>query len=108
MFKTKRKQPNKKKHSFHISICFCWFFLEEGLTSCYKNIFIFVTIIEDKSSVRNTAPAKAKLRAPPQLAVFPSLPLSFVPLCLCPCLSLLLTNKQQQMSPNGHVIVKAV
>lgn len=58
MFKT------KKKHSFHISVSFCWFFSEEGLTSCYKNIFIFVTIVElqDKSSVRNTAPAKARLQ----------------------------------------------
>lgn len=36
------------------------------------------------------------------------LPLSCVSVCLCPCLSLLLTDKQQQMSPNGRVILKAV
>ncbi len=63
---TKRRASNvqdkNKKHSFNI--CFCWFFSEEGLTSCYKNIFIFVTVVElqDKSSVRNTAPAKARLQ----------------------------------------------
>lgn len=62
MFKTKKKQT--QKHSFHICVSFCWFFSEEGLTSCYKNIFIFITIVElqDKSSVRNTAPAKVRLQ----------------------------------------------
>lgn len=33
--------------------------MEEGLTSCYKNILI--VIVEDKSSVRKMAPAKARL-----------------------------------------------
>lgn len=58
---SKQCSRQKQKHSFHISVSFCWFLMEEGLTSCYKNILIFVTIVEDKSSVRNTAPAKARL-----------------------------------------------
>lgn len=102
MFKTKTKSI-----LFTFALVSVGFFSEEGLTSCYKNIFIFVTIVElqDKSSVRNTAPAKARLQchcnSPSSLSLF-------VSFCLCPCLSLLLTNKQQQMSPNGHVILKAV
>lgn len=62
--RSKRCSRRKPKHSFHICVSFCWFFSEEGLTSCYKNIFIFVTIVElqDKSSVRNTAPAKVRLQ----------------------------------------------
>lgn len=104
--RTRSKQCLRQttKAFFHISVRFCWFFMEEGLTSCYKNILIFVTIIEDNSSVRNTAPAKARLECHFNS---PS-PSSLVSFCLCPCLSLLLTDKQQQMSPNGHVILKAV
>lgn len=82
--KSKQCSRQKQKHSFHICVCFCWFFSEEGLTSCYKNIFIFVTIVElqDKSSVRNTAPAKARLQchfnsmSPSSLCLFLSLSLS--------------------------------
>lgn len=89
MFKT------KQKHSFHICVSFCWFFSEEGLTSCYKNIFIFVTIVElqDKSSVRNTAPAKARL----QCHFKSTSPFS---LCLFLSLSLSLAVAHQQVATN--------
>lgn len=77
-------QGKTQKHSFHIGASFCWFFLEEGLTSCYKNIFFFITIIElqDKLSVRNTALAKVRLQchfnstSPFSLCLFLSLSLS--------------------------------
>lgn len=77
--------------------------MEEGLTSCYKNILI--VIVEDKSSVRNTAAAKARLERHFRPPTHPPRP---PPLCpsLPPLLSL--ADKQQQMSPNGHVILKAV
>lgn len=84
MFKRKRKSI---PFTF---VNFCWFLAEEGLTSCYKNIFVFVTIVElqDKSSVRNTAPAKVRLQCH-----FESTPPNafFVSLHRCPYLSLLLT-----------------
>lgn len=81
--KASNVQDKNNSILFHICVSFCWFFSEEGLTSCYKNIFIFTIVeLQDKSSVRNKAPAKVRLQchsnstSPSSLSLSVSVPVS--------------------------------
>lgn len=102
-YSNKEKEANNLENS-NSNTVFTLRWLEEGLTSCYKNIFVFITVVElqDKFSVQNTAPTYLRFNATSTHCLFTP----FVSFILCPRLSLLTEQAATKWLRTEHVILK--